>query len=129
MKKARGFQLIETMICVAMISLIAAIAIPSYQQHFIQANRVQAEIALSKLAVVLEQYYLTHNSYNGATLATLTFDSHVANHAYQLELDAQDQEYVASAVPLNNDAACGVLRLKANGEKSMSGNGKLSECW
>lgn len=124
----QGFHLIEMMICIAMISIISALGITSYQHHLNHAKRLAAEVVLSKLAIAMEQYYMVHDSYLGATLAALGSDVDIANHAYQLQIEARDQDYVLLAVPAARDDACGTLQLDASGKKYATG-GTLTECW
>jgi len=63
----RGFTLIEVMITVAIVGILAAIALPSYQAY-VQRSRVPPALdALSSLATRLEQRYQDTGSYaNGA---------------------------------------------------------------
>ena len=65
MKKLRapGFSLIEILISLGIIVIISAFAIPAYTHYIVRTERAAAEIALSKLAVALEQYYTINNTY------------------------------------------------------------------
>ena len=68
MKKALGFTLIEIIVVVAIIGILAAIAIPSYQQHLRKGRRANAEAFLSDVASRQQQYLLDARSYAlGAT--------------------------------------------------------------
>ncbi len=59
----RGFTLIEMLITVVMIALIMSIAIPSYRQYVLRANRADATTALLHLASAQERFYLQNDSY------------------------------------------------------------------
>lgn len=61
---SRGFTLIEVMIVVAIIGLLAAIAIPSYNAYIQRSHRTEAKNYLMAIAQRLEQNYSLSGSYN-----------------------------------------------------------------
>jgi len=61
--KSRGMTLIELVIVVSIIGLLAAIAVPSYRQYVLRANRAEAKSALLNLAAAQEKFYLQNNTY------------------------------------------------------------------
>ena len=60
---ARGFTLIELMIVVTIMAIIAAVAIPSYQQYNKRANRSQAAQIMLTIQNREEQYILDARQY------------------------------------------------------------------
>jgi type IV pilus assembly protein PilE len=63
----RGFTLVELMIVVGIISIIAAIAIPSYNDYVRRSQLTEAFNNLAAYRVKMEQYYQDNRSYaNGA---------------------------------------------------------------
>ena len=66
--KSAGMTLIELMIVVAIVALLAAIAVPSYRQYVLRANRTEATTALLHLAAAQEKFYLQNNTYAGNAL-------------------------------------------------------------
>jgi len=63
LKNVRGFSLIEVLITVAIISVLAAIAIPSYQYSIMKSRRADAKVALSELAQAQERFYTDRRTY------------------------------------------------------------------
>ncbi|RDI41839.1 type IV pilin protein [Aquicella lusitana] len=129
-----GFNLLEILIVTCLIGILAALSIPLYSFPLTQEKRIEAAGVLSKLAVAMEQYYLEHQTYQGATLSALNLPDHIASGHYLLTIRiARDQDYLLEAKPLGkqavNDAGCGTLILDSNGEKSVSGTEPVEACW
>ena len=59
----RGITLIELMIVVVIVSILAAIAYPNYQEFTARAKRSEARAALLRLATNQERFYLNNNTF------------------------------------------------------------------
>jgi type IV pilus assembly protein PilE len=64
--RAAGFTLIELMIAVAIVSILAAVALPAYNQYVIRGNLPQATSRLATLQVQMEQFFQDNRTYLGA---------------------------------------------------------------
>ena len=69
MKKGSGFTLIELMIVIAVIGVLAAIAIPNYNEYVLKSKLTEAFSALSQMSTKLEQFYQDNRTYVGACAA------------------------------------------------------------
>ena len=69
-----GVTLIELMIVVVVISILAAVAYPNYQEFTNRAKRNEARAALLRLATNQERFYLNNNTFT-ADVTQLGFSS------------------------------------------------------
>ena len=135
MVKKSGFSLLEIIITLVIIAVLIAISVPSYQYFFIKAHRADGQVALLKLSGVLENYYLSEHTYNGATLSALGQTDTSAKGYYRLAIILQNdgQSYQVQAIPLGSlaklDAGCGTLQLSTDGRRSFLGTDPTGECW
>lgn len=67
--KQNGFTLIELMITVAIIAILSAIALPSYQEYVQRGRIVEAVSPLSNMQSRMEQYFQDQRTYVGACVA------------------------------------------------------------
>ena len=67
MSRTKGFTLIELMIAVAIVSILAAIALPSYKNYLIRGKLPDATSNLSAKRVKMEQFYQDNRTYVAAT--------------------------------------------------------------
>jgi type IV pilus assembly protein PilE len=59
----RGFTLIELMIVVTIVAILAGLAYPSYRNHVLRAQVVDATNGLSTLRADMERYYQDNRTY------------------------------------------------------------------
>lgn len=72
--RMRGITLIELMIVVVVVSILAAIAYPNYQEFVARAKRNEARAALLRLATNQERFYLNNNTFT-ADMTQIGFSS------------------------------------------------------
>ena len=66
MRKQQGFTLVEVLIVVSIVAILAAIAVPSYQNSVAKGRRTDAMAALQGLAQAMERHYMTTGGYTAA---------------------------------------------------------------
>ena len=141
----RGFTLIELMIAVAILAIIVSIALPSYRNYILKANRTAAKTALVELQARQDGYYVDRRRY-AATLTALGYPANptwisatgepeteeMDRSIYRLELsEVTVNGYRLEAIPVGaqaDDARCGTLSVIASGRKQASGSDGV-DCW
>lgn len=96
MRAQRGFTLIELMIVVVIIAVIAAFAIPSYQDSIRKSKRADAKTAISQAAARMEQFYLDRKTYT-ADLTDLGFQQATSAGNVAGEMDSPEGYYRLTA--------------------------------
>ncbi|HWM26954.1 MAG TPA: type IV pilin protein [Woeseiaceae bacterium] len=130
-KSIRGMSLIELMIVVVIVSILAAIAYPSYRQYVSKSKRNEAKAALLLIATNQERHYLDNNLYT-TDLALVGIDNAITDSGtYEVEITAADANgFTAVAEYLGNDAAeaarCDTFGIDATGAKTAGPN---PVCW
>ena len=69
MRRQHGFTLVELMIVVAIIGILAAIAIPQYQEYVARSKISEAINTLSEMRIRMERYFQDNRTYVGACTA------------------------------------------------------------
>ena len=141
----RGITLLELMIVVAIVSMIAAFAYPSYMQYVVNTKRTAATSALLQIADRQQQFFMDNKSYSN-DLTALGFAANPlvvndngrsvaagdADAVYSISLsNVAATTYTITAAPLNGqlsrDTECGSLALDQAGARGNSGGG--DDCW
>jgi type IV pilus assembly protein PilE len=135
--KKNGFSLIELMITVAVVGILAAIAIPSYNTYLKRANRSEATRALTLDAQALERCYSQTFAYTacaGAPAGTAT--SSQGNYSVLIAVTASPANYTITATPITPmqlaDTACTTFTLNSAGTQgalSSSNAVNTKTCW
>jgi type IV pilus assembly protein PilE len=96
-KRHRGFTLIEVMIVVAVLTIIASIAYPSYTRYVTRASREAAKSELIQLGNLQEKIYLNSSSY--ATSITDAYNGRSDGGLGKASGRTDDGKYALSIAP------------------------------
>ena len=128
-----GYTLIELMIVLVVIAILAAVAVPSYQNHAFRARRTDGKDLLLRVALAEERHYTSFNRY-ADTLADLGFGSSESERGWYtvaVVTARSAQAYTLSAMPRGAQAgdACAALTLDHTGVRAESGTAGSGDCW
>ncbi len=135
--KKNGFTLIELLIVVAIISILAAIAYPSYLDSVRKTKRATAQADLMKLASFMERFFTENNRYHKTNASpavdvTLPFTQNVDSsiqYTYSFSAAPTATTFVLQAIPTAGSAQandpCGTLTLSNTGAKGAD----VAGCW
>lgn len=141
-KRLAGFTLIELMMTVAVIGILAAIALPAYQEHVRRTNRAEAKSILLEMAQLLERNFTESNRYDlksDATSFTLpvTQSPKTGTAKYTIQFAAgtpTQNTYTLQAIPTGAMASdtCATLTLTHTGIKGTTADPSIitaADCW
>lgn len=147
MKRA-GFSLIELLVVLVVTAVLAAQAMPAWQQHVIRTRRGEGQSALLKLMMQQERYHTQTNSYIAFASGSADPEARhfqwwsgasAPTSAYEIEAKACDGELISQCVQLIatpgtgqvdtrfRDDDCQRLTLTSTGLRLASGPG--TGCW
>ena len=135
--KLSGFTLIELMIVIAILAIVAAVAIFSYDKYVDRGKRVEARTALLDIAARQERYYSNNRKY-ADQLSKLRMSGTKSENGYYtlsvtLPSGSSDQDFDATAKPSGwTDDECGDLGIDETGAKThtkIPSSGDRALCW
>jgi len=122
-KTSSGFTLIELMITVAIVAILAAVALPAYNNHIIRSKRTAAQVQMMDIATRQQQFLLANRSYADKT--TLEANGYAlpsevsAAYSYSIELTTSTlPTFTITFVPSGTQASDGTLTFTSQGLKS-----------
>lgn len=134
-----GFTVVELVIVIAVIAILAAVVLPTYQNAIRKSRRMDARIALSTIAQLMERYSTQNNSYVGATLAssgqppvigTLPYSNLSENGIYSISIGTPTaNEFTILATPIGDQSldVCSSFTLDQAGTRGPAS--LASQCW
>jgi type IV pilus assembly protein PilE len=130
-QRVRGFTLIELMITLVIVSILGAVAYPSYIQYIVRASRQAAQSELVGMANLQEKIYLNSNAYaasvtadyNGTSAGGLGKTSGLSEdgkYGYTVTSVTPFQSYTITATPVAGGAQAndGNLTISSTGAKT-----------
>jgi type IV pilus assembly protein PilE len=142
-----GFTLPELMIVIVIVGILAAVALPSYQDYVLRSNRAVAKSKLLELAARQEQYFADNKVYtnniqllgvaanpmsvdsrggwvaSGSASARYEISAAISNAGMSFTLTAD-----TAGEQVKDDGKCATLTLTETGQRG--GTGSLgASCW
>jgi type IV pilus assembly protein PilE len=138
----RGVTLIELMTVVVIVAILASIAVPSYRNYLLRAQRTDATTALLRIQSGMEKYLVQNGKYTtdltsapkdgGLGLTTISEQGF-----YDLKIESTATGYKATATaktdkPQKDDKRCVLFTVDESGKRfaqDSGGGDRTTECW
>jgi type IV pilus assembly protein PilE len=135
-RRMLGITLLELMVVVMVIGVLGAIAIPSYRQYVMRAQRTEAKNALLQLQANQERFYLANRTYSNDPTLLGFAGSQTERGTYTIAVaGANAATYTATATPragavidMTADAQCTSFSITAQGVRTATGT-NAANCW
>jgi len=135
-RPGRGFTLIELLIAVAIVSILAAIAYPSYRHQVLRSNRTDGYAALMACAQAQERWFTKTNKYSDSVCGSSSPDGYYSISIDQSACSTTLNCYTAVATATSkggqdDDDKCEKLTLNHLGQKgsSTADGTATTDCW
>ena len=134
-RRHSGFSLVELLVVMVIVSILAMVAVPSYQQSVRKSRRTDGKVVLNNTAQRLERCFSQFGAYNAAGCAIQNDDEILSPEGfYTVTVAVPDAAtYNLQADPDGtaqaDDDLCGILGLTNTGLRSETGSSDLEHCW
>lgn len=127
---ATGLTLTELMIVLVVVSILAAVALPSYREHARRSVRAEAQSYMQTVAARQQQFLVDTRLYATTLVDLGVTASERVLEAYQFDLQltaGPPQTWVLTATPAGDQVgeACGTLSLDQTGARTAA----RGNCW
>ncbi|MFO7903129.1 MAG: type IV pilin protein [Pirellulaceae bacterium] len=123
-----GFTLIELLITIAILAIIVAIAVPSYNKQVEKSRRADAITGLMQAAQLMERCYTRTNTYTGCNPPTTSPDGYYDISVDSTSSSATTFKLVAAPKGAQINDSCGSFKFDHRGIKESEG-GDNDRCW
>ena len=123
--RSRGFTLVELAVVVAMVAILAAIALPAYNEQVRTSRRAAAQATLTETAQCLERFNTSNGTYVGADARCAPTNT----DSYGFVVNILNRNaFLLTANPIGGQSSdrCGDLGLNQAGQKTHSAG---TDCW
>ncbi|HEV7605942.1 MAG TPA: type IV pilin protein [Steroidobacteraceae bacterium] len=139
--RQRGVSLVELMIALVVVSILASIAIPSYRQYLLRAQRSDAKTMMLRVQTALEKRFLQQGTFTTNLTAVpptgLGLSSVSERGFYNLVVALTATGYTVTATPVAggsqvDDRTCATYTINESSTKRAFNNAsvdKTTECW
>ena len=126
-----GFTLIELMIVVAVVGILAAVALPAYNESVRKSKRAEGAAALAGYAQRFERCFTESFTYEGTNCPDADDGSNnpTENGYYKIKVERSATSYTLTALSTFTDDRCGNLGLTHTGKKTETGTEDEAYCW
>jgi type IV pilus assembly protein PilE len=128
-RRIRGITLMELLTVVAIIGILAAVALPSYQDHVRRGQIEEATAVLSQGRIAFEQYFLDNRTFTGADVgATSVCPANTDNFNVTCAVQGGGTQYLLTATGTGGISSFAFTLNELNQRATTSpwGNGA---CW